>query len=66
MWAKEGDRLVIRSRHIGEHERDGQVIEVRGNHGEPPYLVQWSDDGRIALVYPGADAFIEHLGQDAA
>jgi hypothetical protein len=32
---------------------------VRGPAGEPPYLVRHAD-GREGLVYPGADATIEH------
>jgi hypothetical protein len=66
MWARQGDRLVIKSGHVGERQRDGQVLEVRGKRGKPPYLVRWSDDGRVALVYPGADAIVEHGSRDAA
>jgi hypothetical protein len=66
MWARQGDRLVIKSGQVGERPRDGQVLEVRGKHGEPPYLVRWSDDGRIALVYPGTDAIVEHGSRAAA
>lgn len=66
MWATAGDRLVIKGHHVGEHERDGEVLEVRGDQGRPPYLVRWSDDGRVALVFPATDAVVEHLHRGAA
>ncbi len=60
MRAKPGDRLVIKSHRVGQSERDAEIVEVRGEHGEPPYLVRWSADGHEALVYPGNDAVVEH------
>ncbi len=39
--------------------RTGEIVEVRGAGGEPPYLVRF-DDGHTALVFPGPDAIIEH------
>lgn len=57
MEAKVGDRLIVESRHVGESRKEGEVIEVRGDHGEPPYLVRWSD-GHEGLMFPGADAHI--------
>jgi hypothetical protein len=29
------------------------VIAVRGEDGQPPYLIRWSDDGHESLVFPG-------------
>ncbi|WP_366916364.1 DUF1918 domain-containing protein [Streptomyces sp.] len=58
MKATVGDRIVIQSRHVDEPERDGEIVEVHGPDGTPPYLVRWSDDGRTALLYPGPDAHI--------
>lgn len=52
MEAQVGDRIVIHSLHVGEPPRDGEIIEVRGPDGGPPYLVRWSD-GHESLVYPG-------------
>lgn len=60
MKAVAGDRLVIKGHHIGEHDRDAEILEVRGNGGEPPYLVRWDDDGHEGLVFPGPDASVEH------
>lgn len=58
MHANVGDRIVIRSAHEGEHDRDGEVLEVHGKDGEPPFLVRWSDDGHTSLLFPSADAYI--------
>ena len=62
MFAQSGDRLVIRSVHVGGPVRDGEIIEVRHDDGSPPYVVRWSDTGHEALVFPGPDAFIEPTG----
>lgn len=60
MKAQIGDRLVVKGHHTGEPEKDAEIIEVRGSEGAPPYLVRWSDDGHVGLVFPGPDASIEH------
>jgi hypothetical protein len=61
MKATVGDRLVIRPHVVGEPGRDAEILEVRGADGGPPYLVQWSDDGHVGLMYPGSDAYVDHL-----
>lgn len=61
MFAVVGDRIQIKGRHEGERDRDGEVLEVRGTDGQPPYLVRWSGDEHTGLVFPGPDAVIEHL-----
>lgn len=61
MQAAKGDRLVIKGHRTGEADRDGEVLEVHGSDGQPRYLIQWSDDGHIGLVFPGPDAVIEHV-----
>jgi len=55
-----GDRLVIRGHRVGAPDRDAQILEVHGRDGGPPYLVRWSDDGHVGLIFPGPDAVIEH------
>lgn len=60
-----GDRLVIRGHHLGEPDRDAEILEVRGDDRTAPFLVRWQDDGRVSLLYPGSDARVEHLGDDA-
>lgn len=64
MHAQVGDRLVIRRHRIGQPDRDAEILEVRGEDGQPPYVVRWSDDGRIGWFLPGSDAFIRHLASD--
>ena len=50
MHASVGDRIVIRGHHLGEPNRDCEVLEVRGPNGEPPYRVRWGDTGHEASV----------------
>jgi hypothetical protein len=59
MEAKVGDRLVIESNRVGQARKVGEVLEVRGTNGEPPYLVRWTD-GHEGLMFPGPDAHIDH------
>jgi hypothetical protein len=61
MKAAVGDRLLVRSVHVDGPVRDGEILEVHGADGQPPYLVQWSDDGHTSLVFPGPDATVEHF-----
>ena len=60
MQATAGDRIIVRSVHVGEHDRDGEVLEVRGENGAPPYLVRWSDTGHDGLFFPGPETVIHH------
>lgn len=60
--AEPGDRLVIRGHHLGEPDRDAEILEARGAAGGPPFLVRWEDGGRISLIYPGSDATVQRLG----
>lgn len=57
MHASVGDRLVVESNRVDSPRREGEIIEVRGTDGGPPYLVRWSD-GHEGLTYPGADAHV--------
>jgi hypothetical protein len=60
MHAHKGDALVVRSHHIGEPNRAGEVVEARGTDSTPPFLVRW-DDGHTSLLFPGPDCSVEHL-----
>ncbi len=60
MKAKAGDRLVVEGHRVGEVKKTALILEVRGDNGEPPYLVRWSEDEHEALVFPGSDARVEH------
>jgi hypothetical protein len=56
--ASAGDRIHVSGTHVSDHERDGEILEVRGKDGTPPYVVRWLDSGHEALVFPGPDATI--------
>ncbi|MFI0407851.1 DUF1918 domain-containing protein [Actinomadura sp. 3N508] len=53
-----GDRLHVHGNVVGQKDRSGEIMEVRGPDGGPPYVVRF-DDGHETLVYPGPDAVIE-------
>jgi len=57
MKAHQGDRIILAASHVDEPTRDGEVLEVRGEDGEPPYLVRWTD-GHTGLMYPGPGAVL--------
>lgn len=37
--------------------REGEILEVHGQDGAPPYVVRWSD-GHEGLMFPGPDAHV--------
>jgi hypothetical protein len=57
--ANPGDRLIIQGHHLGEPDRDGEILEVLGKDGEPPFLVRW-EDGHVGELFPGSDAIVKH------
>ena len=59
MQATVGDRLHVHGNTVGQAEHMGEIVEVHGAGGEPPYLVRF-DDGHTGLVFPGPDAVVEH------
>lgn len=65
MRAHVGDRLVVQGRRLGEHGREGEIIEVHGPDGTPPYIVRWSDTGHEGLLFPGSDTTVQPLRQHA-
>ncbi len=58
MQATVGDRVHIKGRIVGMAEHVGEIVEVRGPEGAPPYVVRF-DDGHESLIYPGPDCLIE-------
>jgi hypothetical protein len=58
MKAKVGDRLVVLSKHLDEPTNEGEILEVHGPDGDPPFLVRWRSNGHEALVFPGPDAHV--------
>lgn len=62
MRAAVGDRLHIHGRNVGNADHLGEILEVRGADGAPPYLVKFND-GHESLVVPGPDCVVEHESQ---
>ncbi|MFF2080283.1 DUF1918 domain-containing protein [Kitasatospora sp. NPDC058162] len=58
MHAAVGDQLHIHSRSVGMTDQKGEIIEVRGTDGSPPYVVRF-EDGHQGLIYPGPDCMVE-------
>lgn len=61
MTAEVGDRITILGHRVGEHDRTGEIQEVRGTADAPAYVVVWLDDGHVSTLYPGTDAVIRHV-----
>jgi hypothetical protein len=59
MQAQVGERILIHGKQVGQPEHGGEIREIRGDDGAPPYFVHF-DDGHDALVFPGPDCVIEH------
>ena len=62
--ATPGDRLVVKGHYVGDAAKDGEIIEVLGDDGGPPYVVRW-EDGHESRVYPGSDIHVHHFEHDA-
>lgn len=54
MKAEVGQRLLFHGKTVGAADHTGEVIEVHGKDGAPPYLVRF-DDGHERLIFPGTD-----------
>ncbi len=61
MQAAVGDRLHVHGNMVGQPDRVGEIVEVHGTGGGPPYLVRF-EDGHTGLCFPGPDAVIEPGG----
>jgi hypothetical protein len=61
MKAVAGDRIIIRGHTVESTDRHGQILEVKGVDGAPPYLVRF-DDGHETIMFPGGDFVIERPG----
>src|SRR4051794_11647610 len=66
MLASVGDRIVVASARTDRAVREGRVVELRGSGGEPPYLVEWAENGHQGLFFPGSDAVVVHETEAAA
>jgi len=63
MQATVGDHLIVHGRIVGQSDRTGEIIDVRGQDGAPPYLVRFSD-GHESVIFPGPDCVIEHISTE--
>jgi Domain of unknown function (DUF1918) len=61
MRAQVGDRLVTESNKVDSPRSQGEILEVRGAEGAPPYVVRFTD-GHESLVFPGPDAHVVPAG----
>jgi len=62
MKAAQGDRITVLGKTVGSHDRHGEIIEVRGPDGAPPYQVRF-DDGHESVLFPGGDFVVDrHAG----
>jgi hypothetical protein len=61
MHAQMGDHVVVEGKTVDTPRKEGEVIEVKGADGGPPYVVRWTD-GHEGLVFPGPDAHIVPAG----
>jgi hypothetical protein len=57
MEAAIGDAICIHGSTVGHADKHGEIIGVRGDRGEPPYVVRFAD-GQERTIFPGPDAYI--------
>jgi hypothetical protein len=62
MQASIGDRLHVHGNAVGQPDKIGIIVEVRGAVGGPPYQVRF-EDGHTCLVFPGPDAVVEPVAK---
>ena len=58
MKADVGDLLVIKGTTTELADQRGEITEVRGTDGAPPYVVRWLASGHVTTVFPGSDALV--------
>jgi hypothetical protein len=66
MRARTGDQIRVKGQRLGQPDRCGRVVDVRGQDGQPPYVVRWDDSGHEVLFFPGTDAVIDHMNEAGA
>ena len=60
MHAEVGDRITVLAPNVNMANREGEILEVHGAEGAPPYIVRWSDTGHEGLYFPGPGTTIHH------
>ncbi len=59
MRAVPGSLITIKSHHVGEPGRTGEVLAARGPDQSEPFVVRWADGGHTSLLFPGEDCVVE-------
>jgi hypothetical protein len=54
-----GDVIIVHLRALDRPPRRATILELRGPHGTPPYVVRWHDDDHVSFCFPGSDATLE-------
>jgi hypothetical protein len=65
MRAKPGDRIILAGEIVSQPSRSGEVLEVHGTDGDPPYVVLW-EDGHTSTIFPGPGAGLSVTGSESA
>jgi HSP20 family protein len=65
MPAHVGDQIRVRAHQVDEPDRCGEIIQVRGGDGGPPFVVRWDDSDHEVLFFPGIDALVGPLSSHA-
>ncbi|MGW0582208.1 DUF1918 domain-containing protein [Streptomyces sp. NPDC002920] len=59
MRATTGDQFVQHGRVVGQPDKVGEIVEVMGKGGDPPFRVHF-EDGHVGVCSPGPDTEIRH------
>lgn len=65
MRAHVGDIVVVPGRNVGSAQRRGEILEVHGRDGAPPYLVRWETDNNEAVFFPTSAVQLHQPSADA-
>ena len=61
MRAAPGSHITIKSHHLGEPGRTGEVLAARGPDESEPFVVRWAENGHTSLLFPGDDCIVDGL-----
>ena len=69
MQATIGDRICIHGSIVGHPDKNGEIVEVHGDEGTPPYLVKFDDgkkEERVTFGKVDNDVFVSRPGEPGA